>query len=260
MDIESVEGKLKTSIPLSLKQPAKFFYNHFKLSWYRGLTRNANGLMSPQQYKEIYDCAYGIAKQSNLSMIEIGAAHGATTISLVKGIEDANSESKVYTVDRMKGGSREKYGNVEENEKIFKSNIKKYDLSNKVELIKEDMKTGEEIPSKLRKAGPYSLIVIDADARIYRDFDNFYNLMENGSIIIVDDYSPIERSGKKYETYGYISYFRSKKYIEKLYTVNNLFIGTKPLHAGDIEVQYDEIKEIQRKMSEYVSDERLEFI
>ncbi len=254
---DALEGRL----PHLIRPPARLVYNWAQLLWFIKLKKSTNGMLLPKQYKLIYNYASGLSDYKSHNMLEVGGAHGSGTIAMASGIKNSGSDGEVFTFERMEGGSRAEYGGKDENLRIFTNNIKEYGVEDYVNLIPRGLTVEEDTPDVIENNAPYAMLLHDADARIYRDFEHFYDLLLPGSIIIVDDYSSMERNnnGKNYESYGYISHFIQQGYVEKIDTVGKLFIGMKPLDAETIEIDYDEITKIQEHMSEFVDPSRFAF-
>lgn len=208
--IEHEKGK---SQPNDLKE---------QLQEFASIKEKCNGMLS----KEIY---YELMKRASEAlpgnMLELGAAHGAGTVSIARGIKKANSNAILYSFEKCCGGSRDRYGDKETNVRILNDNIEHFDCSSIVKIITD--KVGKEALKKrnLPITPPLSLIFIDADGALDRDFLLFYNMLVPGADIIIDDYEnkkalnfavgTTNPLGKEYTTYKFINYFLKKGFIEK---------------------------------------------
>jgi len=153
--------------------------------------RECNGMLSLDVYVAIYWTA---RSEAGGTFVEIGTAHGASAIALALGLRDSGYEGRVYTGDRLSGGSRAKYGGVEENRRIIDENLKRFDVQDIVELC-----VGEphEIVSIVPNNEKITLLMLDADGRIDRDFELFHYRMENGAPVIIDDVLDLMRAREK---------------------------------------------------------------
>ncbi|QPH52448.1 O-methyltransferase [Pontivivens ytuae] len=143
--------------------------------------RLCNGMMEPEVYEEIYR----VGRDSPLPhMVEVGTGHGAGAISLAMGLRDSGRVGKVYTIDRIMGGSRDRFGGLEQNETIIRRNIAHFGLEDYVEFIVGDaVSAAEKIPADIR----FGVMLLDADGRLDRDFKLFYDRLVDGGGVILDD-------------------------------------------------------------------------
>jgi len=133
-----------------------------------------------------------------------------------------------------KNGSMEKFGSKELNISTLKNNLKYFNCDHNTIVIPTKIK---EAATQISNYGPLSLIVIDADGAIDRDFVLFYNLLKPGSYIIIDDYensktlTPNSKNnplGKKYTTYLFVNYFLNEGLIEQKELIGNTIFCRKP--------------------------------
>jgi predicted O-methyltransferase YrrM len=215
-----------------------------------------NGYLTPKIYKLIYDCAYRACEGS---MIDIGPAQGGSTISLGLGIRDSGkNQSKIYSIEKGKNSDALKsWNNREINKNVYLKNISKYRLGNVCIPLMGDV---NEVQGKIDRSQPLSLLFIDADGAIDRDFGIFYNDLLDIAPVIIDDYYDVinkfarekylqwttfeemndyviskgaERFvdlcplGKEYSTYRFINYFLEKGLLVKDRIVGATFFGHK---------------------------------
>lgn len=194
------------------------------------IKKKANGMLSIDVYREMYHVAQE-APQDTI-ILEIGTAHGAGTISLAHG---ALNKNKVVSIDKITGGSRDKFGTLEENKSIINNNFKFFGVE---KIINFYVGTSTEIAPKLTEKLKLSVLVIDADGAIDRDFELFYNKLLPGSTVIIDDYSDYVRIKKdkkniridqKFKlTYMLVSFFEKANLLEKKKVIDNTYFGIKP--------------------------------
>lgn len=192
--------------------------------------KKANGMLSIDVYQEIYS----LAKNSinNEDILEIGTAHGACAISLALA---SRGKRKVITIDKIIGGSRDKFGSLEENKKIILDNFKYFDVENNIDFY---VGTSAEVAKNLSKELKLSMLVIDADGAIDRDFEIFYNKLLPGCPIVIDDclnYLKIKKDKKIYYidqkqrlTNMLITFMEQNKLLKKDKIIDNTYFGIKP--------------------------------
>ena len=197
--------------------------------------KKANGMLSIDVYQEMYHLAQKV--EQNTTILEIGTAHGAGAISLALGSQGKN---KVASIDKITGGSRDKFGTLEENKVIIKNNFKYFGVEKVIDFY---IGTSTEIASRLPEELTISMLVIDADGAIDRDFELFYNKLLPGSTIIIDDYSnyvrikkdkKITRIDQKFRlTHMLISFMEDASLLKKNKVIDSTYFGIKPQNLKD---------------------------
>lgn len=143
-----------------------------------------NGMLSSEIYKKIHE--FGKAAPAG-SFVEVGAAHGAGTVALASALSGADDRRKVYSFEKILGGSREQFGDFEDNKRILTGNIRSFGLEDRVQFAFGDVSEEHAIvPEK----EPISLLMLDADGRLDRDFALFFDRLVPGAAVIIDDVSP----------------------------------------------------------------------
>ena len=197
--------------------------------------RKANGMLSIDVYQEMYHLAQKV--EQNTTILEIGTAHGAGSISLALGSQGKN---KVASIDKITGGSRDKFGTLEENKVIIKNNFKYFGVEKVIDFY---IGTSTEIASHLPEELTISMLVIDADGAIDRDFELFYNKLLPGSTVIIDDYSnyvrikkdkKITRIDQKFRlTHMLVSFMEQASLLKKNKVIDSTYFGIKPKNQKD---------------------------
>lgn len=197
--------------------------------------KKANGMLSIDVYQEMYHLAQKV--EQNTTILEIGTAHGAGAISLALGSQGKN---KVASIDKITGGSRDKFGTLEENKVIIKNNFKYFGVEKVIDFY---IGTSTEIASHLPEELTISMLVIDADGAIDRDFELFYNKLLPGSTIIIDDYSnyvrikkdkKITRIDQKFKlTHMLVSFMEQASLLKKNKVIDSTYFGIKPQNLKD---------------------------
>lgn len=140
-----------------------------------------NGMLPASVYRKMYE----VAKSSPVPVIlEVGTAHAAGTVSLALGLRDSDRAGKVYTFEKIFGGSREAFGGVDENVEIIKRNISQFGVSDMVELVVGDV---AETAGAVPRDTELGLLCIDADGAIDRDFALFFDRLAEGAPLVIDD-------------------------------------------------------------------------
>jgi predicted O-methyltransferase YrrM len=219
------------------------------------IKRAAGGMLAAETYGAVYDAACGVEKGD---ILEIGTAHGAATIALARGLKDRGHDGKVLTIDKISGGSREAFGDVEANLRIINGNFDKFDVAGKIDF---HVGTSWDIAAQLPEGLEIGLLMLDADGAIDRDFRLFYNAVLPGSPIIIDDYMPdfvrLYRRGrtvrvdqKRRLTALLIHYFEEKGLLHATRLVGETWFGKKPERVtGKVEFDLGEIAEVYRRLT-----------
>ncbi|WP_165820351.1 O-methyltransferase [Microvirga sp. KLBC 81] len=143
----------------------------------------ANGMLPFEVYRDLYDLA---AQFPGDTIVEIGTAHGAGTISLCLGALSAGKQPKVFTVDRFEGrySSRSAYGDVRDNLEIVRNNFRDSGIGEHIKIFAGSSSdfAVQQCPDVI------DILVLDADGRIDRDLINFASKLSPHAAIVIDDY------------------------------------------------------------------------
>ncbi|MEL6168265.1 MAG: class I SAM-dependent methyltransferase [Pseudomonadota bacterium] len=155
----------------------------------RAIKEACNGMLPVRTYDEIYRRA--LTADEGI-FVEVGTAHAAATVCLARALKDSGRSGRVYTFEKIFGGTREAFGGVHENVQIIQDNLSRFDVEDVVELIIGDVRDeAAQVPSDARIA----LLFLDADGRIDRDFELFFDRMQLGGQIYIDDVRNAARLG-----------------------------------------------------------------
>lgn len=141
-------------------------------------------MLPTRVYHRLYEEA---RKAGEGLLVEVGTAHGAGTVCLARGVREQRTEgaAAVHTFEKIVGGSREKYGGVEENIRIIEDNFRRFGVEETVQLHVGDVREKHDaIPGDAR----ICLMLLDSDGCIDRDFRLFYDRLKPGGSIVIDDY------------------------------------------------------------------------
>jgi predicted O-methyltransferase YrrM len=207
-------------------------------------------MLPAEVYRAIYETAMRVESGD---IVEIGTAHGAATIALAKGLD----KGKVITVDKIRGGSRDEFGDIQHNIAIIQDNFKTFNVAEDIEF---HAGTSLEIAAELPKTLKIGLLMLDADGAIDRDFKLFYDRVVPGAPIIIDDYQPgfvrfyserktIRMDQKRRLTALLLDYFVLKGYLKTETIIGETWFGTKPMGAPPIgQVNEEDIYDLYRKL------------
>lgn len=200
---------------------------------FKNIKQFANGMLSASTYEKIHS----YAKDSQGNIVEVGTAHGAATISMASAIEPG--AGKVYTFEKIFGGSREKFGSVEENLKIIESNYEKFRVSDRIQQFIGDVVVEAD---NIKYLSSFSMLMLDADGRLDRDFVLFYDKLKPGGYIVIDDCddrikvkikSGIMIVDQKHKlTHLFIKMFEELGFLEPVEIIGNTYFGRKPAAIG----------------------------
>lgn len=212
-----------------------------------------NGML----HTDVYNRLSEVAKDSNsTTLVEVGTAHAAGTVSIALGAHDSGKSIRVYSFDKIVGGSRDAYGGLEENLEIIKRNLSHFGVSDIVELVIGDVR---ETHTALPEGEQIGFLMLDADGRIDRDFDLFFNRVAPGAPIVIDDYEdrvrvkPEQTPGqcsldlKKKLSWMLADYFKAQGWIRTREVIRGTLFAEKAID-GPVEMNWEEITEIYRNL------------
>jgi predicted O-methyltransferase YrrM len=220
----------------------------------------ANGMLAPVVYQRMNEYAKNIPGSV---MVEVGTAHGAATIALA--LAGQTSGKRVVTFERGHGGSRARYGSVDDNVAIIEENFRKFGVENLIDLRVGEVETQG---SSLNETDRVGLLLIDADGCIDRDLELFAPNMEPGAIVVIDDCEDrariIPRGIRQFRidlkhrlTYRLVEYYRQQGVLEEIEVVKNTFFGRWSAEAGkSLSADKSDIVRIYRSL--ILTDGRLE--
>lgn len=158
-------------------------------------------MLKPGTYRAYYRMA---RYQSQCSIIELGTGQGASTIALAIGIADAGRDATVQAVDQFYQESdgphpagRDAHGDhaADINFLAYRQNLSYFGVESLVGVHRG--KTTETVLDR-EGVGPFDMLVIDVDGYVDRDFSLFFDLVERGGLIVIDDYQlAVNRQGRK---------------------------------------------------------------
>ncbi len=204
------------------------------------LKQEAGGMLWPRTYKKIYELCRDLP---DLDIIEVGGATGAGSIAIALGLKDANKESKSIVVEKCQGGTRSDVGGYQDNLNLIQSHFAKFQVQDQIVLYPHELTftNGSEVLGLVQTSG-ISALIHDADGRIDRDFFLFWEYLQPGGLIIVDDYAdhpkykPIDERHpqggiKSVMTYRLLNQLVKWGLFEKTCKIGNTIFGRKPVKA-----------------------------
>ena len=221
---------------------------------FNALKKKANGMLPAEVYRAIYETALRVESGD---IVEIGTAHGAATIALAKGLIQSPAHGRVHTVDKIKGGSRDAFGDLQKNIAIIQDNFNAFNVAQDIDFhVGSSLEVALEFPSGMH----IGLLMLDADGAIDRDLKLFYDRVLPGAPIIIDDYQPnfvrfysegktIRMDQKRRLTALLLDYFVLKGYLKTETIIGETWFGTKPMGAPPIgQVNEEDIYDLYRKL------------
>lgn len=153
------------------------------------------GYLSPTVYYKMY--SYAKAAPAGHA-IDIGPAQGGSSVAIAKGLLKKNKivDWKVYSIEKGHSSNALSSRNgIDENQATIEQNLKRFNVDSITEVImkySDEAFTVDSIPS------PISVLCIDADGALDRDFNIFYNHVAPDGVVILDDYEDmVNRHGEK---------------------------------------------------------------
>jgi predicted O-methyltransferase YrrM len=150
------------------------------------LKARTKGMLDSLTYKRIYKEARHLP---DYPFVEVGAAAGSATIALAWAYKHTGKQSKIIAIEKFEGGSRIEHGDFDDNLSIFTSNLSRFGVSESVLLYSDHCRLADRQKIELLIDSEHiSGFMHDADGRIDRDFELFWDKTIPGGLIIVDDY------------------------------------------------------------------------
>lgn len=97
-----------------------------------GVQRRCRGMLSPLQYKSIYNL---VRNAEDLDIVDVGSAGGATAISMALAKKDMGSTRSIVAVEKCTGGSRSDFGGYDENRAFLDANFAHFGVTQNVKLF-----------------------------------------------------------------------------------------------------------------------------
>jgi len=155
---------------------------HPRFAW---LTYRTNGMLWPDVYAEVHRRLIAVP---DLPFVEVGAASGTGTIAMAWAYSKAGHQAKIVAVEKCEGGSRDRFGDFDDNLATLNDNLARYGCSQHVRLFTDRLSLDSR-DTLLQAIGGSTIsgFMHDADGRLDRDFDLLWPLTIDGGLIIVDD-------------------------------------------------------------------------
>jgi hypothetical protein len=152
---------------------------------FREIKKVTNGYLDSGVYKKIYD--YALNAQSGV-VVDIGPAQGGSTICFAKAMVKNQNLLKIISIDKFfESAALKYYDDVNKNIDVIKENLKHFGLDNNL----VDFVTFDKLDTINKAFDKISILFIDADGSLDRDFNSYFNQVVEGGIIIIDDYEKI---------------------------------------------------------------------
>lgn len=239
-------------LPGPLKPLAAGAFRRLRMGKFERIKYKCNGMLPAEVYYSLYLYGTDIGEGN---ILEIGSAHGAATVSLALGVKDGGGSATVIGVEKGEGGSRSMYGSREENIEILRENLREFGVAERVKIVNQHLSREGGLPENIQSAQPFSLVCLDADGNLDRDFQLLYENILPGSVIMIDDYSPLREyrektdryplgGGKHYRTFSYANWLLDRGFLHRYKTIGDTLITVKPPSPPSMD-QLDEISDIR---------------
>ncbi len=231
------------------------------------IKREARGMLSTVVYRELYD---RVSQLPDLDVVEVGGASGAGSIVIATAMRDSKKRSRLIVAEKCEGGSRSEIGSYAENVELIQRNFRKFGVEDQVRLFPHEL-TLENADALLAlgESPRIAALVLDADGRIDRDFQLFWERLLPGGLIVVDDYEdsakylPISERRptggmKKLIVYRLLNQLRAWGLIDRIEIQGTTVFGRKPPEADlarfDPEVCREILGGIERERRERLGE------
>ena len=149
---------------------------------FENLRERTHGMMPTAVYERIYGTATAL---NGRDVVEVGTGHGAGAISAGLGLVDAGHGGRIFTLDKLEGGSRAIYGGRGDNQRIVESNLAGFGVDSVVTVLVAQAK---DLPKLLPPDLEIGMIILDADGRVDRDLLALWPRLADDAVAVIDDY------------------------------------------------------------------------
>jgi predicted O-methyltransferase YrrM len=147
------------------------------------------GARQSMLHANVLQLAYHFARICQGAILEIGAFRGGATVAAAWGIRDAGATKKLITIEPG-GPLRNHVLATPDISRTLKRNLTREKVMDLVTVL--DGRSGDlrivAAVNRMLGHDRIGLLMIDADAGIKRDFDNFKSKLVDGCWVIIDDY------------------------------------------------------------------------
>lgn len=152
-----------------------------EIDTFKEIKEKTKGYLSPDVYEEIFKAAKNAPEGA---VIDIGPAQGGSTVSLTLGRREAGFVPKIYSLDMFRKSKALRYWEeTDKNIEVLRANLEHYGIADFVKIIA----VGDKDPRDAIGDQPVSVMFIDADGALDRDFSLYYQQVVPGGAIILDD-------------------------------------------------------------------------
>ncbi len=161
--------------------------------FFADLKASTRGLMPVEVYRRLFEIA---RDTSTGNIIDAGTGRGGTSISLALGLRESKSAGTVHAIDQFFQNLADRphrYNKVTNpddcvalNIAEFEKNADRYGVRS---LIKIWPGTTDEVAKVFPKDIRVGILAIDIDGHVDRDLRYFYDFVEPGGWIVIDDYA-----------------------------------------------------------------------
>ncbi len=224
-----------------IKRKSMLALDDIRFPRYSKVRRLGRGLLTARIYKAIYESA---KNAEDGDIVDIGAAGGATTVSLALALKEKGSAARVIAVEKCEGGSRTQYGNYSDNKEFLESNLHGFSVQDHAVIFPHYLTEHNAADLfQMIRVKPLAGFVHDADGHIHRDFAILGpHLAKTNNFVIVDDYAntrkyrPISEKypqggAKEQITYRLLNYLTSIGLFAREFAIGTTQFGHVPESA-----------------------------
>jgi predicted O-methyltransferase YrrM len=149
------------------------------------------GARQSMLHADVLQLAYHFARISRGAILEIGAFRGGATVAAAWGLREAGAGAMKKFITIEPGGPLRKHAlGTRDILRTLKRNLKREAVAELVTVLDGRSADPRIIAAVNHALGQdrIGLLMIDADAGIKRDFDNFGSKLLDGCWVIIDDY------------------------------------------------------------------------
>lgn len=123
-------------------------------------------------------------------ILELGPYVGGSTISLARGVKDANGSTRITSIEK---GGRYEHPTFSTTDIVesLRTNLTNYGVADKVDLIvghSRDPTVLNQLAEVSRRNGKFACLVLDADGRVEEDVELYRPYLVPRCYLVVDDY------------------------------------------------------------------------
>lgn len=216
---------LRLVLPASLlrRRRIRRFGRFTVLKW------ETDGLLPEATYAHLH-ASFRDAPDNDI--VEVGGASGAASIAVALALKETRKQGRLIVVEKFEGGTRDAFGGHRENLARFWSFLKLYGVADYIRLwdgFLTEENSGEV--RRLVKTPELAGLILDADGRIHRDLQAFWDLITPDTLIYIDDVHPTLAT-KHALTHRLVTHLIEAQLVKKTDAAENTWIMRRTCPAG----------------------------